>query len=152
MGCVEPPEYPEAPVIVFKSMSKSQLSQGTQGEDSLSISFTYTDGDGDLGFPAGDFQPSIFIEDARDSFPKYQYRIPYVDPQGAGNGISGEINIVVPTTCCIYTTPEGFKLSCDKVPFSIKRDTVAYLIRIRDRAGNYSNRIRTDDITLLCWP
>jgi len=150
-SCVKPPDYPNTPVIKFKRISKTQLKQGTQGEDSLTVVFTYTDGDGDLGFPNNDAQASIFVQDARDSFPKYSYKIPYVEPQGTGNGISGEISIVLPTTCCIYTTPQGIKLSCDQVPKTFKSDSLYYRIRIRDRAGNMSNTITTDKITLVCW-
>jgi hypothetical protein len=150
-SCVKPPNYPKEPVIEFKSMSKTQLRQGNKGEDSLTITFTYTDGDGDLGFPESESQSSIFVQDGRDSFERYPYKIPYVEPQGTGNGISGEISIVVPTSCCIYTNPQGFKLSCDKVPQDFKFDTLLYWITIKDRAGHRSNRISTPAITLRCW-
>jgi hypothetical protein len=150
-SCVKPPDYPNTPVIKFKSMSKTQMKQGTQGEDSLTVVFTYTDGDGDLGYPGNDAKPSIFIQDARDSFPKYSYKIPYVEPQGTGNGISGEISIVLPTTCCIYTNPQGVKLACNNVPAFFKKDEFFYRINIKDRAGNVSNTIATDKITLLCF-
>ncbi|MBU6343102.1 MAG: hypothetical protein KGS48_16525 [Bacteroidetes bacterium] len=150
-SCVKPPDYPDTPVITYKSMSKTQMKQGTQGEDSLTVVFSYTDGDGDLGFPDNDSQASIFIQDARDSFPKFSYKIPYIEPQGTGNGISGDISIVLPTSCCIYTTPAGIKLSCNKVPQSFKTDTLLYKIRIMDRAGHMSNTISTEKITLVCW-
>ncbi len=150
-ACVKPPDYPNTPVITFKSISKNQMRQGTQGEDSLTVVFSYTDGDGDLGFPGNDPQPSIFIQDARDSFPKYSYKIPYVEPQGTGNGISGDISIVLPTTCCIYVNPQGVKLACKNVPAFFTQDEFFYRISIKDRAGNVSNTIETDKIKLLCF-
>lgn len=148
--CVKPPDYPKGPVIEFLSLSKDVLQQGKAKGDSLSVRFSYTDGDGDLGFPDNESTPSVFIRDDRDSFSKFQYLLPYVEPQGASNGISGEISIIVPTSCCIYVTDEGLKLPCDLVPDSIKFDTLNYFIRIRDRAGNMSNEIKAGPITLRC--
>lgn len=146
--CVKPPDYPKEPVIAFKNQSKFEMKQGKQGEDSMTISLTYTDGDGDLGFPGNDSEPSIFVKDGRDGFPRFQYKLPYVEPQGTGNGISGEISIVVPTACCIETNAQGVVLTCKEV--GIARDTLVYLLTIKDRAGHISNEIQTDPIVLLC--
>jgi hypothetical protein len=81
--CVKPPDYPDEPVIDFKTLSKNTMYQATFGQDSVVITFSFTDGDGDLGFQ--DDQSSIFIVDGRDSFSKPPYRIPYIEQQGAGN-------------------------------------------------------------------
>lgn len=148
-NCVQPPDYPDEPVIEFKSLSKSMLKQTplVNGQDSLLITFSFTDGDGDLGFK--DDEGSLFIIDGRDSYSKPAYRIPYIEQQGAGNGISGEISISVPTTCCIYPDPAtGNTISCQFVP--IVQDTLFYRISIKDRAGHVSNEIRTPDILLIC--
>ncbi|MCK6694594.1 MAG: hypothetical protein L6Q97_21160 [Thermoanaerobaculia bacterium] len=145
--CVQPPDYPDEPVIEFKNQSKNQMFQSKFGQDSVTITFTFTDGDGDLGFT--DDQESIFIIDGRDSFAKPSYRIPYIEQQGAGNGISGEISIVVPTTCCIY--PGTGIPPCDTSASAPRmRDTVFYYLQIKDRAGHLSNQIQTDPITLIC--
>lgn len=147
-ACVKPPDYPLEPVIEYVSMSKNQMIQGKQQEDSLTIYFNYTDGDGDLGYPKPDNRPSVFIKDGRDSFVRFQYALPYVEPQGTGNGISGMISIVVPTACCIYTTQQGATLTCNDVPVPL--DTLHYLITIKDRAGHTSNEIQTGPIKLIC--
>ncbi|MBK6997501.1 MAG: hypothetical protein IPH31_22355 [Lewinellaceae bacterium] len=141
--CVKPPDYSKEPVIEFLALSKNVLQQGTQG-DSVSIYFTYTDGDGDLGYPKTDPTASVFVRDDRDSFPKFEYQLPYVEPQGASNGISGEISILVPTSCWIFVTPEGIPLACDLVPDDFLYDTLFYYIKIRDRAGHVSNEIKAD--------
>lgn len=148
--CVKPPDYPKEPVIEFMGLSKTVLKQGKSKGDSLSISFSYTDGDGDLGFPKTDPTTSVFVRDDRDSFSKFQYQLPYVEPQGAGNGISGEISIVVPTSCCIFVTPDGTPLACDLVPSTFLYDTLYYFIKIRDRAGHMSNEIKAGPIILSC--
>jgi hypothetical protein len=146
--CVQPPDYPDEPVIEFTALSKNVMRQTTFGTDSVVISFDFTDGDGDLGFQ--DTSASIFIVDGRDSFSKPSYRIPYVEQQGTGNGISGTISIVLPTTCCIYPLSSGIP-PCDtsnNAPQAF--DTVFYLISIKDRAGHVSNQITTAPITLVC--
>ena len=148
-SCVQPPNYPIEPVITYIGLSKNLLQQGEGYADSLFVTFSFTDGDGDLGYPETDPTPSVFIQDSRDSFPKPPLQLPYVDPQGAGNGISGEITVKLPTTCCIYTSPEGIKFACDnatQIPF----DTFFYYIKIRDRAGHESNEIKTGAIMLKC--
>ncbi|MBK9336982.1 MAG: hypothetical protein IPM98_10485 [Lewinellaceae bacterium] len=145
--CVKPPDYPKEPVIEFVSLSKNVLLQTPFGQDSVVITFSFTDGDGDLGFQDG--EESIFIKDGRDTFQKPSYRIPYIDQQGAGNGISGEISIVVPTTCCTYTDPlTGIKIACENVP--IAQDSVFYRVSIKDRSENISNEISTPWIRLIC--
>lgn len=148
--CVKPPDYPKEPVIDFIGLSKSVLRQGKAKGDSLSIIFSYTDGDGDLGFPNNVSTPSVFVRDDRDSFSKFEYQLPYVEPQGASNGISGEISIIVPTSCCIFVDNQGIKRACDNVPDTLQFDTLYYFIRIRDRAGNMSNEIKAGPITLRC--
>jgi hypothetical protein len=149
-NCAKRPDYPIEPVIEYIGISKNLLEQGTGYIDSLVVRFSFTDGDGDLGFPENDPTPSVFFRDSRDSFFKPPIQLPYVDPQGASNGISGEITVKLPTTCCIFTTKEGIKLACEDVPNTFKFDTFYYYIKIRDRAGHESNEIRTEPIYLRC--
>ncbi len=148
--CVQPPDYPLEPVIEYIGLSKNLLQQGTGNEDFLSVTFSFTDGDGDLGYPETDPTASVFIRDSRDSFAKPPLQLPYVEPQGAGNGISGEITINLPTVCCIFIDPDGFKLACEDVPNTMQFDTFHYFIKIRDRAGHESNEIKTGAIILKC--
>lgn len=144
--CVQPPDYPNEPIIEFVSLSKASMKQTPLGPDSILISFNFTDGNGDLGSVNG--EPNIFIKDGRDGFDKPPYQIPFIPPQGAGNGISGLISIVVPNTCCIYITPNGVPLVCEDVPVLL--DTLTYLISIKDQSGNESNQIETPPIGLIC--
>ncbi|MDO8367358.1 MAG: hypothetical protein Q7T20_11205 [Saprospiraceae bacterium] len=148
--CVQPPDYANEPVIKYIGLSKDTIKQGTGNQDSIFVTFSFTDGDGDLGYPLPDATPSVFYRDSRDSFPKDPIQLPYVEPQGAGNGISGEITVKLRTVCCIFITPEGIPLACEDVQSFIKFDTFSYFIKIRDRAGNESNEIRTETITLRC--
>ncbi len=148
--CVKPPNYPNEPIIEFTSLSKNVMRQSQLGPDSLVVTISFTDGDGDLG--SQNNEPNIYILDGRDSFPKDPYAIPYIELQGAGNGISGTISFVLPTTCCIYPDLNGIKFPpCDtskNAPQNL--DTVFYSIYIKDRAGHVSNTIETGPITLIC--
>jgi hypothetical protein len=148
--CVQAPDYPKEPVIEFVGLSKNIMLQGDGNEDSLLVTFSFTDGDGDLGFPESDTTASIYIRDSRDSFGLEPRQLPYVEPQGAGNGISGEITVVLPTSCCIYVNQAGEVFTCENVPAEAQFDTLSYLIKIRDRAGNWSNEIVTTPIILRC--
>ena len=144
--CVSPPDYPIEPQIEFKSLSKSKMRQGQLGnEDSLFLAFTFTDGDGDIGSSGKNSNDSvnIFFIDKRNNQPSERFRIPYVPEQGAGNGISGEVRVLLFTTCCNVLPP------CE--PSTTKPiDTLVYEIYIKDRAGHESNRIKTAPIFLEC--
>lgn len=145
--CANPPDYPDEPVIDFVALSKDVMQQSSFGKDTVAITFSFTDGDGDISF--SDTTSNIFIIDARDNFSKPSYRVPRIDEQGVGNGISGEITIQVPTTCCIY--PINTAPPCDTSAFAPKfTDTLQYKIQIKDRAGHLSNEILTAPIRLVC--
>ncbi len=144
-GCISSPNFPDEPVIEFKSLSKTTMKQTPLGADSILIAFNFTDDDGDLG---SDDEPNIYIKDGRDGFEIPSYQIPYIEKQGAGNGISGTIKILIPNTCCIYISPTQDTTTCQYVP--VFYDTLTYLISIKDRAGHLSNQIETPPIGLIC--
>jgi len=60
-SCFEPPEYPDAPEIVFKSVDYVKggpLGDGTgQAADSIVIRLSFKDGDGDVGISADEQYP-----------------------------------------------------------------------------------------------
>lgn len=145
--CVKPPDYPKEPVIEFLNMSKNTMLQTPLGADTVLVTISFTDGDGDLGFEEA--SESILIKDGRDGVSRPSLSIPYIEQQGAGNGISGEITFELTSTCCIFVDPAtGFKRACADVPMAT--DSVFYRISIKDRAGNVSNEITTPSIRLIC--
>lgn len=143
INCTQPPNFPDEPVIEFLSVSKQEFLQGTFVEDSIIVAFSFTDGDGDLG---SEDSINVFLRDSRDNFLANQYRIPFIPEEGAANGISGEILVTVYSTCCTF--PDG-TLPCTPSE-TYPRDSLRYIIQIRDRAGNWSNEITTDLIYVLC--
>ncbi|MCB9226981.1 MAG: hypothetical protein R2836_10075 [Chitinophagales bacterium] len=149
-ACVAEPKYPNEPHIEYVSVSTTEEYVQTSVFASLTISFT--DGNGDLGGSEAenpscnsnceylsdsscynDKYYSAFIIDSRDScFQSFQ--LPDLTPTGNVKAISGEVDL-------------SFFLNKKTSPNPA--DTVFYYVIIRDRSGNYSNIVRTDDIVLL---
>lgn len=59
-SCFNPPEYPDIPEIVFKSVDYVKggiLSDGSQAKDSVILVLTFKDGDGDIGIGTDEIFP-----------------------------------------------------------------------------------------------
>ncbi len=141
--CTTPPDYPIVPHIEFQNISKTTMQQGFGSEDSVYVTISFTDGDGDLGSSPSDPTLNLFtfnrlINQVADSF-----RIPFVPIQGTKNGISGTIQVRLLTTCCKSLEP------C-KPSITHPLDTLIYDISIKDRAGHLSNIVSTPPILLRC--
>lgn len=152
-ACVSEPEYPDEPAISYVSVSKTAVNEF----DSLTLTFGFTDGDGDLGKERtsnsnctdfcsfeGDtacFQDpyfACFFIDMRDSC-YGALTLPDLEPDGNTKAISGEIDIVIPPVFC----------KCGGNPCPPTQDVV-YQIIISDFAGNFSNTILSEPITITC--
>lgn len=147
IACVNPPNYPDTPVIEYIGVNDTEILQGAPffDPDTLSIMFSFTDGDGDL---STEDATDIFVYDTR--FPgadPVQYRIPTIPEDGTGNGIRGEITLNIVNSNNICCIENGFACPPNA---TIPVDTFSYEIEIRDRAGNFSNRIRTETLDILC--
>lgn len=143
VACSTPPDYPIEPNIEFISLSKPSMQQGANpNTDSTLLTLFFTDGDGDIG---SDDSIAIFLVDKRDDFQQPGFRIPFVGQQGVGKGISGELYIALPTSCCYF---DDGRTPCEKA--SGETDELIYEVWIKDRAGNESNHIDTSPITLRC--
>jgi len=149
-SCVQPPDYPEAPVLTYEGFNKRTIPQGssTNPSDTLELRLSFTDGDGDLGRQDTIFD--VFITDSRDGTSEVR-KLPVIPEQGVGNGISGEIRLRFPNQvgnlCCIY--PPGPINSCEPNP-NQPVDSFYYEVFIIDRDGNESNVVQTETVTLLC--
>ena len=150
-SCVKPPNYPDEPRIEYIGLNKSTIAQGNGNapRDTLEITFFFEDGDGNIGTPDQDTANfDVFLYDSRDSS-LTKFRLPVLPDQGIGNGVSGEATVRIPTLfniCCTF--PNGATPCQASTQFPT--DTFSYAIRMRDRAGNTSNSIQTEMITVLC--
>lgn len=146
-ACVNPPDYPNIPVIDYQGVNKTTIYQGTSNNpnDTLAIFFSFTDGDGDLSF---EDSTDIFLADSRFPSVRTPFRLPLIPEDGTGNGIRGEITLRILNKpsgiCCIQNN-----VACPLNPTE-PTDTFSYEIQLRDRAGNFSNFIRTELLTIQC--
>jgi hypothetical protein len=149
IACIKRPEYPIEPVIQYEGLNKRTIAQGSSSAlpDTLNLRFSFTDGDGDLGYENDSLD--IFLTDSRDGFIE-NLKLPVFPSQGTGIGISGEITVRIfnkPFNICC-TFPNGQVPCTPSTVFPI--DTFSYGIQIRDRAGHFSNKVQSEVITVLC--
>ena len=142
-SCITRPDFPIEPEIEFVSMEDNRMIQNSFNTDSIRVTFSFTDGDGDLGDKDS---LNIFIRDSRDQFIASKYRLPELPPEGAQRGVRGEITVTIYTTCCIF--PDGTP-PCE-ASLEFPTDTLRYELYIKDRAGHVSNTIQTAPIILVC--
>ncbi len=157
-SCIDPPQYPNEPEISNIKLSRTLVDQ----QDTFHIIFDFTDGDGDLGFEDVDFgfcalcdtmvdtscynipELSILITNLSTHCLVSAYQVPYIPPKGSSSSISGEITVRV-FDCCVY--PD---LTSCYSNSNYPTDTVQYEVRIKDRAGNVSNRLVTEPLLFNC--
>lgn len=101
-------------------------------EDSIVFMVEYTDGDGDLGFQDADSM-SIFLTDIRIPITE-GYHLSPLAPIGSGITIQGVLPVVLDRTILVDPTATS--------------ETVEFEIKIKDRAGNWSNTIVSPPITV----
>ncbi len=131
-GCTKvsnDPFYDLTPRIELLEVSKNTV---IQFSDSISISILYEDGDGDLGNPDPDVN-SIFVKDSRLELADEYYLGPLA-PVGSKISINGTLNMKLSPTFLLGNGTE------EKMVLTI------YMV---DRAGNQSNTIETETITIL---
>ncbi len=146
IGCNQKTDFDVVPSIDYKGINKTEVVQGREVNDSIFISISFKDGDGDLGFENN--KSNIFLKDSRDGFVT-SYSSPVVPESGAENGIEGTITILLNTlfnVCCYF--PDGMDPCTASTTYPT--DTVSYTITIEDRAGHISNAVTTPPIIILC--
>ncbi len=145
-SCVKKPDFPIEPKLEFIRLDKNTMSQGDLNTDSITVYLKFTDGDGDIGFDTKDSLQNLFVIDSRTGNFAERIKIPKLPDLGIGNGVSGEIELLLYTTCCLYK---------DNIPpcsviDNIKYDTLTYKIFLVDRANHSSDTIETTPIILRC--
>lgn len=142
-SCVKEKQFPSQPLIKFDRFEAF-------GTDSADCYITFQDGDGDIGILPGDNvseddlkmkylyknQNGIFVP-VDSSFGTIQFdtlflgfRVPNLTPDGQYKALDGEIKV---------------KLRVQPI---FLHDTVKFEIRLKDRAGNKSNIVTTNEITV----
>jgi len=154
-SCNDPESLPVVPEIKYKSIEKIT---NASGKDSLiRLTFSYLDGDGDLGLSSTDTMPpfnyspfnrfynNVFIdyfEQKGNKFVpvtipftndtvRFLYRMDVLTPDGKNKAIKGDISIVM-----------------DLTPYDVKPQTIKFGIQIADRQLHLSNWIETPPVLM----
>jgi hypothetical protein len=143
-SCIKEKQFPPQPLIKFDRFN-------TFGNDSADCYITFQDGDGDIGIPESDItspddlrmkylykdQTGTFVPvDSSFGTPQfdtlfYSYRVPNITPDGQYKALDGEI-----------------KIKLRAAPIFGPHDVVKFEITLTDRAGNKSNVVSTNEITV----
>ena len=146
-GCLKPEKFPPEPAIIFKSFE--------QFPDSASLTISFTDGDGDIGFGQSDtlppfhFSGSYYYNIILDYYLleagtwEFKYpigaRIPVITPTGQNKALEGEIARAIE-----MIAPPWYGGLTD----ADQGDTIRFDVRIIDRALHTSNTVSTGNIVL----
>ena len=172
-GCLKAPEYAVEPVIAFESI-RLRTYPGTGRVDSVRVTVSFKDGDGDLGlggklgvFPADEQKPYAYLNIVnRDTtinpFYNNYFIEPYVKNRSTGvfeklpdsRATSGGYNGRYPRLTAAETKPAPLKGTISRnfallygLPF-VAGEEVRFEVSILDRALHVSNTITTTSIIL----
>ncbi len=147
-SCINAPNFSDIPEIEFVSFSKLALNQAPLNSDTILLTISFTDGDGDIGFDENSPGVNLIIIDNRTDQFYDRFRIPAIPEQGANNGVSGDIRMVLLNTCCVFP-PVASIPNCESPP-NFPFNDLSFRVFMVDRAGNKSNEITTPMIQLRC--
>ncbi len=126
-----PTPMSDVPSITLDEVSATTV---TQYADPIYFTVSYQDGDGDLGFEDAD-SLSLWLIDERDPDNLIQkYHIPPLAPIGSDVSIKGTFEIELERTAI---------LDEDNTT-----ETTTFTIKMKDRAGNWSNEVVSATITI----
>jgi len=137
ISCIKDDEFPSVPSLEFKNFQT--FSRNGTDIDSASFTFTFQDGDGDLGND-DTIAVNCFLDyyekdgDTMKYFPQFQrtYRLPSLTPNAKDQSISGEVSITLkPAPIYNVLTDSVYEWRCF----------------VRDRSNNKSNEISTGILT-----
>ncbi len=149
-ACYKEPSFEKAPKITFEDISKDIRIDQFNGanKDSIMVNIFFQDGDGDLGYNETEKAVAQATDDynylirtfrkTKGTFTEFTPLVPLSGyfPKLKTDGRTGPI--------------EGFLAYKIEFlhPFTPKRDTVKFAIRIKDLSGNVSNEIETEEVVL----
>lgn len=127
-SCKKDSALSSVPVIKFLDVNSTSIKEF---KDSLVLRFEYSDADGDIGEDNPD-KNDLFIKDRRLANADYYFVKP-LSPPGSEIKIKGIISVQIKNTFLLGTG---------------NSELTQFDIKLRDRAGNWSNSINTPNITI----
>ena len=118
----------EKPSITYSMITPINIKEF---KDSVQITIKYKDGNGDLGDENPD-ELNIYVKDNRLDKADF-YHLHALAPPGTSIAIDGTLNIKLKNTFLIG---------------SGNSETTSYEVKLKDRAGNWSNAITTEMVTI----
>ncbi len=123
------PPISDVPQITFISVNKTTI---REFQDELIFTISYLDGNGDVGFENAD-SASLFVTDNR--FPlTFPYHLSPFAPLDTSITIQGVLNVVQENI--ILKDPNA------------TQETATFTIKLKDRAGNWSNEVTSPQVTI----
>lgn len=158
VSCEKPPNFPETPEIAYKSINNSMvINSGLGGnKDSISVSITFKDGDGDLGLSQGDIGSSPYVGEFEKNYFVTTYR--KVDGEfekvefdalelGGRFGPLTDESVTGPIEGTLNYAIEIPRYNTDDDSFALSRgDTLKFDVYIVDRDLNQSNTVETGEV------
>ena len=127
-ACKKDVVMPVEPSIELISIGPTDV---LQFHDVVTLRFKYKDGDGDIGEVDAD-APSLRVKDSRLAEPDW-YHIQPIAPIGSSVPIEGEVSLNLNT---LFLIGNG------------SQEALTFSIRLKDRAGNYSNELVSQTILI----
>ena len=129
-GCTDDNlEISNTPEIEFLSITPQEV---LANQEKVTIRIKYIDGDGDLGENDPDVK-NLVVTDSRNQV-GFQFRIPELAPPDSEIAITGELPIEMDGIAILDNGSQS--------------EAVQYTVQVTDRAGNLSNVVTTDLITV----
>jgi hypothetical protein len=157
-GCLKPEEFPDEPLLTFKSLEQKfeTVTNDPQPERFIYITVGFTDGDGDIGLDDTDVQSPFGQDEAHyynfqcefkqriggqwtDVNSNWRYRMKRISPSGQDPTLNGEITVKVGP----YPGPRLFP-----DPDILVGDTLQATIRLEDRSLHMSNTVTSEAFVL----
>ena len=121
----------EIPAIVLESISSNQVTAYT---DSIAFVLNYTDGDGDLGETDADINSIQLVDTRNEANLIFEYYLSPRAPIDSEISITGTLEVVLQNTIILEDDNE--------------EETTTFKLKLKDRAGNWSNEVETEVITI----
>jgi len=118
----------DAPELTFVSITPTSA---VEYKDEIKIRISYKDKNGDIGENDNNVN-NVIVKDNRNGV-EYNYRVKQLAPSGSSVSIKGELEIVLQNTL---------------ITDNSNSQAVSYYVKLKDRAGNWSNEIITSSISI----
>jgi hypothetical protein len=161
-SCIEPPNYPDEPSIEFKSITAQRIDEVTGTFDTITVSVTFQDGNGDLGLSSDEKNPPYSDRDSQGNINKFKDNY-FFEPQIYNESTKTFEPIVLPDPTFNYNSRYP-RLAPDNRSAPLKGTlsfgqkffagtfppgaTVRFQVSIADRALHVSNKVTTDPIII----